>query len=89
MANPGIQQVDNFKAPSASGLVQAGRLVVVEALAGPPAGLSVRLLGAGEVLPAAPVVVVTLEAPIVAALEVLTEEATEGAMEEATGKPKE
>jgi alkylhydroperoxidase/carboxymuconolactone decarboxylase family protein YurZ len=77
-------QVDNIEAPSAHGLAQAG-LLVAEASVHHQAALSVRLLGAGEVLSAAFVVVVTLGTSMaVAALEVLTEEATE-----ATGKLKE
>ena len=97
MANPAIQQGDSIKVSSANPLVQAGPLVVpmlqagrlaaAEALAAHQAGLSVRLLEGGEVLPAAFVGVVTPEAPVAAvALEALTEEATEEAMEEATGK---
>jgi alkylhydroperoxidase/carboxymuconolactone decarboxylase family protein YurZ len=82
-ANIAIQQVDNIEAPSAHGLVQAG-LLVAEASVHHQAALSVRLLGAGEVLSAAFVVVVTPGTSMaVAALEVLTEEAME-----ATGKPK-
>ena len=77
-------QVGNIEALSAHGLAQAG-LLVAEASVDHQAALSVRLLGAGEVLSAAFVVVVTLGTSLaVAALEVLTEEATE-----ATGKLKE
>ena len=88
-------QVDNIKVSSAHGLAQARLIVAVEglvaaeALAGHQAGLSARLLGAGEALSAALVAaVVTLEVSmVVAALEVFTEEATEEAVEGATGKP--
>ncbi len=70
----------------AHGLVQAG-LLAAEALADHPVGLSVRLLGAGEVLPAASMAVVTPEAPMaVAASGALTEEVTGEAMEEVTDK---
>ena len=78
-------QVDNTEASSAHGLAQAGPLVR-EASVRHRAGLLVRLLGAGEVLSAALVVVVTLETPMAVAL---TEEVMEGVAEEAIGKSKE
>lgn len=81
----GAIQGDPIEAPVAPGLAQAG-LLAAEALAGHPAGLSVRLRGAGEVLPAASMAVVTPEAPMaVAASGALTEEV----MEEAAGRRKE
>jgi hypothetical protein len=81
-ANMAMQ--DNIEARSAHGLVQAG-LLVAEASVHHRAALAVRLLGVGEVLSAAFVVVVTLGTSMaVVAWEVLTEEAME-----ATGKLKE
>lgn len=64
--------VDNIEASKAHGLAQAGLLA--EASVGHQARLPVHLLWAGEVLSAA---------IVVAALEVLTEEAMEEVMEEA------
>ncbi len=82
-ADIAIQQVDNIEASSTNGLAQAG-LLVAKASVHHQEALSVRLLGAGEVLSAAFVVVVTLGTSMaVAALEILTEEAME-----ATGKLK-
>ncbi len=77
-------QVDNIEAPSAHGLAQAG-LLVTEASVHDQTALSVRLLGADEVLSAALVAVVTQGTSMaVVALEVLTGEAME-----ATAKLKE
>jgi hypothetical protein len=63
--------VDNIEASKAHGLAQSG--LIVEASVGHQAGLLVHLLWAGEVLSAA---------LVVAALEVLTEEAMEEAVVE-------
>ena len=85
-------QVDNIEASKAHGLAQGGLLAdhPAEASVHHQAGLSVRLLGAGEVLSEALVVAVTLVASMaVVASEVLMEEVTGEAMEEAIGKPKE
>jgi hypothetical protein len=81
-------QVDNIEGSKTDSLAPVG-LLAAEASVGHQAGLSVRLLREGEVLPAAFVVVTREVFMAVVALEALTEEAMEEAMEEATGKLKE
>lgn len=76
--------VDNIEATSAHGLAQAGLLVAAEASLRQQEGLSVCLLGAGEVLSAAFVVVAALEA-----MEEVMEEAAMVVAAEDTGKLKE